>query len=614
MARVPVVDPTATRPIDGINARATPVTDADAFGFGVGQSLQKFGQTGIAVGAKGLDIATDMQTKYDESVVKKLDLEYSLKLEDLRQKHLSTRGQAAIDGLKDSKAELDKLRKEYEPQLQNERQKRLFGKVADARYLKEVQVFDSHSRRELDRFTDDTSAARVENFVSQVNKDASDKSAVVNIESIRAELRNRAARNGWDAEKLKQEENKVLERTHANIIITRSNNKDPKGAKAWFDAHKDSFSPVVRKRLEGIVDESDLRDRNQKIAIEYLDGLDKGKYKNITEVLADVDKKYEGKQLDDLRQRLKLRHAERERYQSEEEKRKAKDAFKRSIDPILRTGKMREPTPEDKVHMTHAQRLIVDRENLRIAKGKQRFSNMDYKIKLYQLPPEKFAELNMNDPEVVANLSDSDRLAEVKRQNAVKKSLQDGTKFDAASYQQQIKNTITNVLKLDPKSSSDKAKIAKYYEGAYDALYKEQSEQKRKLSQNERQKVLDRLVLEKVGTLYGASSQRYYEVRGTDEGTRFLYKTYVPDTFTQAIQKDWAQLKVKGSVNSDHKLSPTVVRMMYLITKGVPDADILKAYPIITPEAFAKIKKLVNLANQPHQSKTKKAIDDGKTF
>lgn len=203
-----------------IGTRVTPST--------VGRDIQ-------SLGLKGMEIANEIAIQEDEVATKALDVEYSKALREYEAGYLSKYGQDAHLGHGDYQKGLEKLKNEYMGRAANERQKRMFGDVAERRYASASQTGMNHQRREFKSWSDEVSQARAEELGQEAIQNRFDYGHVrQSINTGIEELREMGKRNGWGEDVLKNKTGAYQAGVHAKVIEAHLNSNQTGAAQNHF--------------------------------------------------------------------------------------------------------------------------------------------------------------------------------------------------------------------------------------------------------------------------------------------------------------------------------------------------------------------------------------------
>lgn len=553
MATVPRVTDITTR-VGGIQGgQQRQETNAGAFGANTAAATTALGQTAVKV-------ATDFQNKYDEASAKNADTEFAKRAEEIRNRVMQSRGANAISGHDKALEDLRKARGDIESKLENDSQREMFIRAADARTLSSTRVFNNHLNREHENYQNEASAARIENQKREAGANFADgRAAKVSIAVGVNELRDMGKRNGWSADKTKFEVGSFESESHAGVIAAKITANDYNGAREWFAANGDKLTPKVKIRIESALKESGLRQRSQNKADEIL-----GK-------TTLTDKQLEQLALDIKDPELRDATLSRVRSRIDRNLQLDKRAKAEVDDRVLSKIYNGEITTRDDINPTDLAGMSTRGLNAvknMLKKGFRPESDPGIWLSLFNMQsddPDAFRKLDLKT--FMDKLSRSD-IESFKKTQVRMQATPDANKYQTQTLQQQIK-TALDEAKVDAKGNSGKAERAKFTREVSERVAVEQRAKKRKLEPEERSKIINRLMLKVPGNLYG--SDRLFTFLGTpNEADAFTGYT-VPEDAKASIIK---QLKARGMGTSND-----YIRILYLRSLGTPEAKLRQYFP-----------------------------------
>lgn len=247
MPRVPEYQPGQVRPNALPTVRQTATADGDTFGGGIGRALTQSGGAMQQAGGQVGQVALLEQEKLDEAAVKEADVKFNTARRDLlfnpETGYYGTKGKDALVRRQEVETALQKARQEVATSLANDRQRRMFERVAERRLQSELDSITRHALTERNAYLDGASKARIEDAVEDARTYYSDSDMVGrSLSIIQGEVQDMAERNGWDAAQTQQ----ALEAARSNVhkgVIDRLLVDDPTGAAEYLRQN--------RKQIDG---------------------------------------------------------------------------------------------------------------------------------------------------------------------------------------------------------------------------------------------------------------------------------------------------------------------------------------------------------------------------
>lgn len=340
--------------------------------------------------------------------------------------------------------------------------------------------------------------------------------------------------NGWSPERKGLEEGKHLTNLHKQVIQALAD-KNPGKAREYFDANKSEINGSEHDQIGKFLKISGIKETAQTFA-DSIGAMSEA------EAIAAARKKYSGEEEDAVVHEVKVRFAEvnqaRERLQ--------KNAADQAWQVFGRTGSMKGIPASVLADMDGRDYAALKEHAQNKALGKAAKTDFNTYYDLRQMAandPGAFRSLDLR--QYVGKLSPGDLEEMVKLQTASPKEVK-----DAATLSQQLSNT-HDLLKW---GGSDKEKKGVFDRAATNAIQAEQQRRGKELNYDERQAVIDRLVIEgDVNGMWPGGGRRFYEVQGTPDAAKFVPK--IPDADKQAIVE---RFKARtGKVPTDAQIQQT---------------------------------------------------------
>lgn len=227
-----------------VDVRATP----EAFGADIGRGMQGLGQ-----GASNLGVAVSQVQALDDKMRAK---EADNKFADWARNRMfgeggfmTLEGRNAVDGRKQFEEEAEQKRKEFGSGL-SAGAARDYQSASTARIQSIYQQSIVHTAQARKSWFNDASAARVETFANDalVSFDKPDL-LTKNIAAGQAEIRERGAMMGWDADTLNKRESEFVSGVHKNVTL-RIAQTDPLAAEKYMNERKGQITGAHMYELE----------------------------------------------------------------------------------------------------------------------------------------------------------------------------------------------------------------------------------------------------------------------------------------------------------------------------------------------------------------------------
>lgn len=362
--RVPTYDQPQVAPRALPGVRESSVASPALFGV-VGQQ-----QTDLAknLGAAGSILAAasqKMQDREDADMVFRAETaakdDYLKYAETVRER----RGQNAWGATKDTEKWFADQEKVHSEKLGNDNQRRLFGHTFTRLRLSALDFASRHEAEERRKSLEESAQASVVGSINLAAAEASN-GKIDNVPTIKDDISKRvqvlSGLNGWDPERARVEESKLLTSMHKQVLqqLAISN---PTGAKEYYKTYKDEIDGSERDGIEKIVKEGTLREVTQTAVDDImLKGLP------LRESLALARDKFSGEEEDEIARRVKERFSETEAAINLGQKKAADEAWK-----VISSGGGRAQVPPAiwKAMDGRDQTMILDHIDAKIRRAKQ---------------------------------------------------------------------------------------------------------------------------------------------------------------------------------------------------------------------------------------------------
>lgn len=554
MARVPVYDTAQVAPTGMPTVRQSSVASPSLFSAGADRGLQA-GKQLMAAGEKINDIAVDMQNRENADMLFRAETALKTEYIAFEQVARERRGAAAKDLTKEAADWWDKKQTEHSDNLANPTQKRLFAQqVARLR----TQSLDGLSRYEADQRRAALAESTSASIVSSINLAASqvgtptEQAAIMGAKAdVLKRLDVLAKLNGYDGNTPEATALRDAKRAEAltNLhmqVIQNMVNSDPSRAKAYFTANKAEINGVEHEKIEGLYKAGTIREKAQKVADELTEaGMSEANG------LIFIRQKLSGDEEAAAVLEWKTRHAE----QTAARERAQKDAADQAYGIYARTGRF-SAIPVDVLQKLDGRVLLALKKDAQsAAEGKMPKTDWDKYYELRQqafTDPVAFAKRDLRGD--FAYLGQAERKGMIDLQAAVRKP--DELK-DVATLENQLSNTHD----LLGWGASDREKKGKFDTVVQQTIATEEKRTGKKLTFEERQKIIDRMVIERDNTALQFGTTRFYEVQGTENAA----------TFTPRVPKE-ERAKIEAALRrAGRRVDDATVLELYRRKMGLPN-------------------------------------------
>lgn len=512
MPRVPTYDNFQTRPglQPQVEARVPNAPDV------AGRQMAQMGQAVQGLGGEVGRIALDMQqqanqVKINDAMNRAMQAQLRLTF-DPAEGYIHLRGDAAVTR-PDGKAlanefdeKLGKSLDEIEGTLGNEAQKTAFRQLAGQLRTQFQGKVMAHRAKEFGDYQISVQDGTIATARDQMALAWGDAGAVQQAtNAIKAAVAEKGRLQGRAARQAEADMREALSPGHASVVASAVDAGKLDYAREYFKQVGAELTPKARRELTKVLDAGDFEARTQDAADRLL-----AKHEgDAAAALAEVRATMSGKDEDATVQRIKA--IDGERVQMRE--RAQKDASDQGWNFYARTGRL--PAPSIMAAMDGKDAVALRRTAQAEAEARASKSEVKtdpsiyYALTLAAATDPKFKQEDLR--RYFDKLSPTDRKHFIDLQAKVNKPDESG---DVSTLEQQ-KRQLVDSLKLD------KVQAGVFSMEADKALRAAQAAKGSKLSDIERQKVLDRLVLqgETPGRAWGSNTVRAYQAQA--EGRAF---------------------------------------------------------------------------------------------
>lgn len=485
-----------------------------------GANLVRAG-TGVAnAGIAGLKFAADLQEKEDIAVVKKAESEW---LSEVSQFELEAKQKQGLNAASLPTVADEFWGKSQEKYIGNmtDRQKRAFGLITQKHAPAFRNGIATHSAAQINKAQEDSFKSSLETFQSRaaLNPATADQMRQETITTLQAWGKIK----GLDKQTLDRAITEELTKLHVGVISSYENLQDTDSMKSYFYAHRKEMDGQTAMKIENLINKAGIEKEAQDAAdaIMAMEMSDQEAY-------AYIEKNYSGEREKQIKQEIRQRRADitvaTNRIQAENND-KAWDIYNKTGSTKNIPQSVRDAM-DPKMLATLKDKEANDiKAKLGDGDGFPKNGDPDLYSQLRYAAmdnPKAFADLDMR--QYISKLSKTQYEALLDIQAAAKKG-DDAKIGEVRTIDGQINATMTNVKGL---SKDDKYRLEDKIRAAVDA---EQKALGKKLSADERQKIIDRHVMqgEVVQGKWFKPDRNvlFYEVVGTPDESKFV--PFIPD-------------------------------------------------------------------------------------
>jgi hypothetical protein len=517
------------------------IASPELLGAGARQT-QEAGNALLRAGAGLSNIAADMQQREDADMVFQAEAAFRESLIGFEQEALTRTGNKAWGITKDVDKWFQDNVAKYSEGLTNDRQRAIFNQTATKMKLPSIERFSSFENQQRVKSLEQSTNATLETLINsaattaqmmnseefstagttQTGPDGQPVAGPLSaLQSMKQDGLRRlefyAADTGEDSSVTDLKKQLYTSKFHKQVIQARID-ADPSSAKAYYEANKEEIAGAERLNLEELVRTGEMKVKAQSFADAALnDGLTE------VDAIRQARESFQGQDEEFVVAEIKTRFGELSQAREGDQRQAADEAY----DVFSRTGRLSSIPASVLNRMDGKTRLALRKEAQSMAEGRAIKTDDNVYYSLHQEAinkPAAFAKRDLR--QVFDKLSPSDRQEMIKLQGKVQ---QPDELKDLRTYDQQLTLRYRD-LGWDNKDTKQKAQFER---AANDAIVAEQVAKGKKLTFDEREKVLDRLLIQGGGTWYSAS-KRLFEVQGTEDEAAFV-RGLEPEKKTSAL-------------------------------------------------------------------------------
>lgn len=517
------------------------IASPELLGAGARQT-QEAGNAMLRAGAGLSNIAADMQQREDADMVFQAEAAFRESLIGFEQEALTRTGNKAWGITKDVDKWFQDSGAKFAEGLTNDRQRALFNQQVGKMRLQGLESFSKFESQQRVKSLEQSTNATLETLINSaattaqmMNSEEFSSAGTTQtgpdgkpvpgplsaLQSMKQDGLRRlefyAADTGEDSSVTDLKKQLYTSKFHKQVIQARID-ADPSSAKAYYEANKEEIAGAERLNLEELVRTGEMKVKAQSFADNALnDGLTE------VDAIRQARESFQGQDEEFVVAEIKTRFGELSQARESDQRQAADEAY----DVFSRTGRLSSIPASVLNRMDGKTRLALRKEAQSMAEGRAIKTDDNVYYSLHQEAinnPAAFAKRDLR--QVFDKLSPSDRQEMIKLQGKVQ---QPDELKDLRTYDQQLTLRYRD-LGWDNKDTKQKAQFER---AANDAIVAEQLAKGKKLTFDEREKVLDRLLIQGGGTWYSAS-KRLFEVQGTEDEAAFI-RGLEPENKTSAL-------------------------------------------------------------------------------
>lgn len=511
------------------NVQQQSIVSPELLGAGARQT-QETGNALLRAGSGLGKVAAVMQQREDADMVFQAEASFRESLIGFEQEAMTRTGNKAWGITKDVDKWFKDSGSKFSEGLANDRQRAIFNQTVERMRLQGLEQFSKFESQQRVKSLEQSTNATLETLINSaattaqmMNSDEFSSAGTTQtgpdgkpvpgplsaLKSMKQDGLRRlefyAADTGEDSSVTDLKKQLYTSKFHKQVIQSRID-ADPSSAKAYYEANKEEIAGAERLNLEELVRTGEMKVKAQSFADAALnDGLTE------VDAIRQARESFQGKDEDFVVTEIKTRFSELNQAREGDQRQAADEAY----DAFSRTGRLSSIPAGVFNRMDGKTRLALRKEAQSMAEGRAIKTDDNVYYSLYQEAvndPNSFAKRDLR--QVFDKLSPSDRQEMIKLQGKVQ---QPDELKDLRTYDQQLTLRYRD-LGWDNKDTKQKAQFER---AANDAIVAEQLAKGKKLTFDEREKVLDRLLIQGGGTWYSAN-KRLFEVQGTDDEAKFI--------------------------------------------------------------------------------------------
>lgn len=480
-----------------------------------GNAGEQWVQAGAALQQAGADqnsVALDQQHMANADTVLKTETSFKNDYLAFQQSIQNRKGQNAWGVTQDVHDWFDKAAPKYSDALENDAQRRAFAATFDS---VRTQGLETTGKFEADQRTASVNESGKDSIQASINLAAADHNNPATIDGAKSDITKRiqllGVLNGWSPEVQTAQMTNALTDLHKQVIQALVD-ENPDHAKAYYDANKNEIAGQDRDVIDKVIREGTIRQIGQQATDQIMtQGL------NETAALAEARSKYTGQQQDEVVRRVQERYAEADAIRERDQKTAGDAAW----NAFSKGGSITAVPTTTLAGMDGKDRIALQKEAQAQATGK----NVDTDWTTYyglramaSQDPTKFSSTDMR--------LYYDKLGPDQRKELI--DIQDQVKKGGSNDVQSLNEQLAQTHEIMKWGNSDADKKGAFDSAVTRELAVQQGTIGRKLTYDERQKVIDRMSIQ--GNYPGGPwfhTAHFSDVAGTENADKFQPK--IPD-------------------------------------------------------------------------------------
>lgn len=423
----------------------------------------------------------------------------------------------------------------------------MFNRLRDRDDIQNQAQLNRHLTGERRRFDDDTQKAFVQTEADSAVKNFKDHDAVnYKLENIEGSIIAYGQRNGLSAEEVNLQRSTVRSGIRAGVVSQYLNNGDDRGAKAYFEQHKDALTAKDSEKLQKDLELGSLRGESQRESDKIF-----AESPTLGQAIEKVRKIEDPKLRDETMQRVRQNFQMKEAVEQETRENRSS-----RIATLLEknSGDIDKIPPSEWNTMSASERSSWRSYSKSLQKGDMQTDWKEYTTLsgMAADPSTRSQFMNIDMFSKRHLLADPEFKEMVKMQREMRENGGSSKVLDGVVTDEQIFNDAVNVMGI---SKNDEKKAA-FRESFNQQVMSKQSQLGRKLNDDEKIKIKNNLISEVVTKkgIFFDSKKNVYELESADK---------VEDIKVDQIPKS-ELLKIKAS--RAYKANPTdaQIKKMYI--------------------------------------------------
>lgn len=313
MARIPTNLPTVDMQATGLGRygaqSVTPMQNA------TGDQLEQAGRAASSLGQGLARIGEQLSDAYDEARATEADALFGDVIREQWEGEKGYRwrvGKEAAESHREVVDAIEKKRRELEGSLTNELQRTMFRRSAQARAERAMSAIGEHRQREILRFSEAESVARIKGLAEDAATFGKDGPDQAFRDGLVNEARKLAATRGYGPEQTKELLTDSLTDMHASFLGGLLAKQMPDLAAQYVEQHAGEMRPSVANGFREQVQRHAIADRSTKLSMELMQTAEMAAQAEAVDISPVQKLEWMQRQLDDRFQRGEITAAVRD--------------------------------------------------------------------------------------------------------------------------------------------------------------------------------------------------------------------------------------------------------------------------------------------------------------